>query len=96
MGLSDGHTGNDVQLFGEDFKKIRDELLAEGILQYMTCPRGNDLYGYRYDDYPASEVSIRGISKTKFQVLPNEQNSLIEVLLGMFKLSSESNHLVQF
>lgn len=71
--------GGDVQLFGEDYKRIRDELFSEGILQYMTCPRGNDLYGYRYDDYPASEVSIRGISKIKFQLLTGNNVVVEEV-----------------
>ena len=69
MGLSHISTGRDVQLFGEDFMKIRDELFSEGILHFMTCPKGNALYVYRFDDHPASEVSIRGISKSKFQVL---------------------------
>ena len=75
-------TGDDVQLFGKDYKKIRDELLSEGILQYRTCPRGNDLYEYRFDDYPASEISVRGISKIKFQVLSSGQNFLVEFLQG--------------
>ncbi|KAG0560923.1 hypothetical protein KC19_9G025000 [Ceratodon purpureus] len=69
--------GNDVQLFGKNFKEIRDELLSEGILQYLTCPRGNGLYGYRYDDYPAREVSIRGISKVKYQLL-TRNNAVVE------------------
>jgi hypothetical protein len=95
LGLSPGYTGGDVQLFGEDYKRIRDDLFSEGILQYMTCPRGNDLYGYRYDDYPASEVSIRGISKIKFQVLSSGQTSLVEFLQGN-ELTSDFKHLLYF
>lgn len=67
-----------MQYFGENYKKIRDYLLSEGILQYKTGPRGNSLYGYRYDDNPASEIAIRGIFGNNFQVLPSRQNSLVE------------------
>jgi hypothetical protein len=65
-----------------DLKKIRDELLSEGIHQIMTCPQGNGLFVYRYDDHPASEVSIRGISRIKFQV---RSSWLIEPFKGMYR-----------
>lgn len=64
-----------MEYFGEDFKKIRDELISEGILQYRAGPRGDNSYGYRYDDNPGSEISIRGVSLNRFQVLSRQQNS---------------------
>ena len=58
-----------MEYFGEDYTKIRDELVSEGILQYRSGPKGDSTFGYRYDDNPGSEISIRGISANRFQVL---------------------------
>jgi hypothetical protein len=48
--------------------KSRDDLINEGILQYRAGSRGENLYGYRFDDNPAFEISIRGTSSNCFQV----------------------------
>lgn len=58
-----------MEYFGEAFTMIRDELIDEGILQYRAGPKGDYSYGYRYDDNPGSEISIRGVSSNRFQVL---------------------------
>lgn len=62
-----------MEYFGEAFTKIRDELIDEGILQYRAGPKGDNSYGYRYDDNPGSEISIRGVSSNRFQVLLHQQ-----------------------
>ncbi|XP_024381374.1 uncharacterized protein [Physcomitrium patens] len=72
-------SGNDVEYFGENYKKTRDELVSEGILQYKTGPRGESVYGYRYDDHPGSEISIRGLSSNRFQLLAGDNEVIEEV-----------------
>ncbi|KAG0622636.1 hypothetical protein M758_3G112500 [Ceratodon purpureus] len=71
--------GDDVEYFGEDYTKIRDELVSEGILQYRSGPKGDSTFGYRYDDNPGSEISIRGISANRFQLFTGN-NELVEEL----------------
>lgn len=61
-------TADDGDYFGEAFIKSRDDLINEGILQYRAGSRGENLYGYRFDDNPAFEISIRGTSSNCFQV----------------------------
>lgn len=72
-----------MEYFGENYKKTRDELVSEGILQYKTGPRGESVYGYRYDDHPGSEISIRGLSSNRFQVMLSilKMRSLFSILV---------------
>lgn len=58
--------------------KTMDDLIIQGVLQYRAGSRGENLYGYRFDDNPAFEISIRGTSPNCFQVNYRRKKILVD------------------